>query len=341
MDRIRYILLALLALACEAAPLRAQPELLPPPSAGSLANPALERGYDLSPTNPTPGRGYEPLPAPPAAELADEFAPEPQFEHGKPRKIIDAAGWVWGIPRKIILWDRRAVNHNVSAETEQRLAEYLYANGIVTTKVRINQYDPLGEWQRLRANKEVGAGWRYTVGAFGTLTYTLLPGRVFGKDRYNPYTNSIYIYSDIPCIAQEQGSFARLIQARAHPGTYAMVTYLPVVQLWPKKQVKNDVLDYTLAFGTPDAHGEATRILYAEYGAEIGGQAALFVGSNVPLTLAGAGIGHVAARFSPNPSADPIPEASASTPELTPASTPDIKLTAGQTPATAPETQTR
>ena len=225
---------------------------------------------------------------------------------------------MFGIPKKIILWDRRAVNHHVSPETEQHLAQYLDANGLASTKVRINQYDPVGEWRRLRANKEVGAGWRYTVGAFDTFVYTLLPGRVFGADRYNAYTDSVYIYSDIPCLAQEQASYAKLVHARPHPGTYAALTSLPVVQLWPEKQSKHDVLDYTLANGTPAQQAEATRVLYAEFGAEIGGQASLFVGSNLPLVLAGAGIGHVTARFNAN-----------ETPQLPPAA-PDAELSASE-----------
>ena len=249
-----------------------------------------------------------------------EYLPEPggeiptlnsQFEHGQPRKVVDAVGWVFGIPKKIILWDRRAVNHRVSLETEQNLARYLEANGLTSTKVRINQYDPIGEWQRLRANKQVGAGWRYTVGAFGTLVYTVVPGRLFGSDGYNPYTDSINIYSDIPCLAQEQGGYAKLVHARPHPGTYAALTALPVVQLWPEKKSKNDVLDYTLTNGTPEQQQEATRVLYAEFGAEVGGQASLLLGSNLPLTLAGAGVGHVAARFNGNATTEdpPTPEA--------------------------------
>jgi hypothetical protein len=249
-----------------------------------------------------------------------EYLPEPggeiptvssQFERGQPHKIVDAVGWVFGIPKKIILWDRRAVNHRVSAETEQNLAEYLEANGLTTTKVRVNEYDPIGEWQRLRANREVGAGWRYTVGAFGTVMYTVLPGRVFGSDKYNPYTDSIYIYSDIPCLAQEQAGQAKIVHARPHPGTYAALTSLPVVRLWPAKQRKDEVLDYTLAYGTAAQQEEATRIFYSEFGAEVGGQASIFLGSNLPLTLAGAGIGHVAARIKPNTTASdpPTPEA--------------------------------
>src|ERR1700733_8971628 len=109
------------------------------------------------------GPPLEPAPA----DVESSRSGYAQFEHGQPHKVVDAVGWVFGIPKKVILWDRRAVNHRVSPETEQHLAEYMAANGLSTTKVRINQYDPIGEWRRLRANKEVGAGWRYTVGAFG------------------------------------------------------------------------------------------------------------------------------------------------------------------------------
>lgn len=221
----------------------------------------------------------------------------PQFEHGRPRRVIDAIGWTFGIPKKIILWDRRVVNHHVSEATEQSLAEYLSTNGLTSTKVRINEYDPIGEWKRLAANREVGFGWRYSIGAFDTLFYTLIPGRLFGNDAYNPYTDSIYIYSDVPCLAQEQGSYAKLVHSHQHPGTYAALTALPVVQLWPERDSKVDVLDYTLETGTIAQQKEATRILYAEYGAEVGNQAAVLLGTNVPLTLAGAGIGHLAAWY--------------------------------------------
>jgi hypothetical protein len=305
MSRVpRSILLAVLALAATASSLRGQepaPERLPPITASPVV--------------------VSPIAAPPISNDA-------QFERGQPHKVIDAVGWVFGIPKKIILWDKRAVNHNVSAETEQNLADYLAANGLASTKVRINQYDPVGEWRRLRANKEVGAGWRYTIGAFDTLAYTVVPGRLFGADRYNPYTDSVYIYSDIPCLAEEQAAYARLIRAREHPGTYAAVTSLPVVQLWPEKESKTDVLDYTLTYGTAAQQSEATHVLYAEYGAEVGSQASLLLGSNLPFTLVGAGVGHVAAHYEAGPSPDsPAP--------------PDTALTATQALETGPATLKR
>jgi hypothetical protein len=235
--------------------------------------------------------------------LAPKLAPasppsntDPRFERGQPHKFVDAVGWVFGVPSKIILWDRRAVNHSVSAKTEESVVQYLDAQGIATTKVRINEYDPLGEWQRLAANRRVGAGWRYTFGALGAVGYTLFPGRLFGADGYNPYTDSIYIYSDIPCLAEEQASYAKLVQGHAYPGTYVAVASLPFVRLWPMKQAKDDVLDYTLARGTSADEREAIHVLYAEYGAEIGGQLAVFAPVEYPITLAGAGLGHVAAH---------------------------------------------
>jgi hypothetical protein len=268
----------------------------------------------------------EDLPPEPASTTAGTPpSTEPQFEHGQPHKVIDAVGWVFGIPEKIILWDRRAANHSISPETEQSVAQYLSANGMESTKVRVNQYDPLGEWQRLTTNQRVGAGWRYTLGAFDTLGYTLLPGRLFGSDGYNPYTDSVYIYSDIPCLGQEQASFAKLVHERPHPGTYAAVTSLPVVRLWPEKVSKDDVLDFTLAEGTPAEQNEAIHILYPEFGAEVGGQIGLFAPTEIPLSLVGAGVGHVAAHFDadasppqPAPTITPLPPVKSA--EIVPAS---------------------
>jgi hypothetical protein len=242
----------------------------------------------------------------------------PQVERGRPSKLVDGVGWVFGIPEKIALWDRRASNHDVSPETEQKLSEYLAANGMESTKVRINQYDPGGEWRRLVDNKSVGAGWRYTVGALRTLGYTILPGRVFsgfvGGDSYNPYTDSIYVYSDIPAVAVEQGAQAKNVRWREHPGTYASVYSLPVLTLFPAKAAKSEVYEYTALNGTYEEQLAARDALYPKYGSEIGGQTAYLVpGSSLIFSLAGAGVGHVVDAVTPAPAvgAEPFAQAAA------------------------------
>jgi hypothetical protein len=277
MERIpKAVLLAVLALTA-ARPSRSIAQGLPPnlaPAAPAAA---------VSPSNP--------------AGSTDSAASSPQFEFGVPYRVVDAVGWTFGIPHKIILWDRRAVNHDVSPETARSIAQYVNDNGLTDTKVRVNEYNPGGEWKRLVANKRVGAGWRYTFGAFGTLAYTLFPGRLFGADGYNPYTDTVYIYSDIPSVVEEQAAYAKLVHAHFYPGTYVALTSLPIVRLWPEKQAKDDVLDYTAANGSLADREAAIHAMYPEYGAEIASEATRFVPGGILLTAAGAGLGHAAAHL--------------------------------------------
>ena len=192
-------------------------------------------------------------------------------EVGSKAPLIDGAGWVLGIPRKILLWDRRADNHDVSDQTVGEVAEYIDQRGLNDVKVRINQYDPGGEWKRLVANKRVGAGWRYTVGTITTLGYTILPGRLFGRDNYNPYTNTLSVYSDAPALALAEAAYAKDVHERQLPGTYATVQGLPLVSMWHETLATGEVLEYVAIRGSADDQQQMRRQLYARYGMELGG----------------------------------------------------------------------
>jgi hypothetical protein len=74
------------------------------------------------------------------------------------------------VPSKILMLDRRINNHDISPQTELTMQQYLAANRLDKVKVRLNEYDPLGEWERLVHNESVGWPIRYTVG-----TVTALP----------------------------------------------------------------------------------------------------------------------------------------------------------------------
>ncbi|HLC16800.1 MAG TPA: hypothetical protein VJL89_11315 [Thermodesulfovibrionia bacterium] len=123
---------------------------------------------------------------------------------------------IWSLS-KFFLWNWKVDNHNISYDTEEKLRQYLADNDLNNVKVRLNQYNPGDEWSRLHRNKAVSAGWRYTLGAITVLGYTLLPGRLFGGDNYNPFTNTISVYSDLkPVVIHEAG----------HAKDMATITYI-------------------------------------------------------------------------------------------------------------------
>ena len=216
------------------------------------------------------------------------------IEIGKKAPVIDGVGWVLGIPRKLLLWDRRADNHRVSLRTVDEIANYVENRGLHDTKVRVNQYNPGSEWRRLAANKQVGAGWRYTVGALSTLRYTLLPGRLFGNDNYNPYTNTLSIYSDAPTLGLAEAAYAKDIHERTYPGTYATAQQLPLVAIWHETLATQEVIRYAATAETQDSPDKVRHLLYARYGTEIGG-AISGPGSDGLLPVIGAVSGHTTA----------------------------------------------
>lgn len=194
----------------------------------------------------------------------------PQVERGQPNAVIDTVGWIWGIPDKIILWDRRIENHHIGSATEATIADYLAKNELSSVKVRLNQYHPGDDWRRLVANDSVGAGWRYTLGAFSVLGETIIPGRVFGGDHFNPYTNTIHLYSDVPAVAVHEAGHSKDFAQREWKGTYAAVYLLPVVPLYHEAQATNDALGYLLTESDEQTQRDAYEILYPAYGTYVG-----------------------------------------------------------------------
>ena len=212
---------------------------------------------------------------------------------GQPNKLVDGIGWALGIPRRIMLWDRRVDNHKVQPETMAEVATYAKVNELNGLCVRVNQYDPLGEWKRLAKNDHISPGWRYTVGALGLVGYTLIPGRIIGVDNYNPYTNSVYVYSDVPALAMEAAAYAKDVKHRDLPGTYAAVNHLPIVSLWHETINTQDTLNYLQTHGTYDEQREGLAILYPNYGASVGGTVGSLFGITGVFEIGGAVIGHV------------------------------------------------
>ena len=218
---------------------------------------------------------------------------EPQFERGEPNKWVDGFGhYFFSLPSKLILLNWHVNNHDVGPEVEQAMQDYLWANGLCNLKVRLNQYAPGGEWQRLSRNREMPGFWRYTFGAISVGFYTIFPERLFagfpfigGGDHYNPYTNTVSIYSGVQPIVLHEGGHAKDFASqynRTWKGFYAALRAIPLVgipfTLWQEAVASNDALSWELAVGDSADSKAAYRILYPAYGTYIGGSASEIAG---------------------------------------------------------------
>ncbi|MEZ6144670.1 MAG: hypothetical protein R3B91_04395 [Planctomycetaceae bacterium] len=220
-----------------------------------------------------------------------------QFERGRPNVVIDGIGWVFGIPSRIALWNWDVENHNISADTEFRLEEYVADNNLHDVKVRLNQYDPGGEWRRLTTNHRVSPGWRYTVGTVSLVGYTLLPGRLFGNDAYNPFTKirstSTLMFSD-----RYGGSRLRQdVRQRSYPGTYAVSQLIPGFNLSHETLATRDVITYVSDRGEIDQEREAVNVLYPRYGSVVGSAIETYLPAGGVIELGGLLAGHATGRF--------------------------------------------
>jgi hypothetical protein len=135
------------------------------------------------------------------------------------------------------------------------------------------------------------------MGTLSLIGYTLLPGRLFGRDNYNPYTNSVYVYSDIPALGMEAAAYAKDVQSRQYPGTYAAANSLPLLSIWHETINTQDTLAYLEANGNDRQQQEGVRVLYPNYGASIGGALDGSIGVGPILEISGAVIGHATGAY--------------------------------------------
>ncbi len=214
-----------------------------------------------------------------------------QVYQGAPHKVLDASDWYWpnSLLGKLLLWNKDLDSHEISAQTLRELQRYLACNDLAHVQVLANRYAPGNQWMRLFRNRSVGAGWRYTLGILSVSLYTILPGRFFGGDAYNPYTNTIYLYSDDVSVALHEGGHAKDFAGRKYKGLNAALYALPLASLYYEAKATNDALGYTLAEADAAQLKEEYRTLYPAYSTYIGGN---LLPSN-PVGLLGVIPGHI------------------------------------------------
>ncbi len=221
------------------------------------------------------------------------------YDYGEPHKVLDGIAWFTGIWSRILSLNSHVNNHDLTDETRAKLTAYLEENDLTDVLVRVNQYDPKGEWRRLRENHRVSPGWRYSAGLISMAHYTILPGRVFGGDLYNPFTNTLYLNSDVSAVVMHEAAYAKDIHSRALPGTYAVFNELPLVSLWRHTRGVNDILSYARANDDWKVERETYRVVYPQMGVHSTALAGFFVPfwEGLAFTATGAAAGHVTGQI--------------------------------------------
>jgi hypothetical protein len=225
--------------------------------------------------------------------------PHPQVSRGRPIPPVDFVGNFFALLMKLVLFNWKIDNHDISAETERYLVEYIDAPESMTdgTHYSLNEYAPGRALQRLVKNKKVAWPYRLFIGLPVTLIVdVLLPGRLFagllGGDMYNPFNDTVSIYSDLPSVALHEAGHTHDFNKRRYKGTYAFIRLIPFVDLYQEYKATDEAIDYVVATGQRDVEIESYRVLYPAYGTYMGGYFFILGGP-----LIGALLGHVAGRL--------------------------------------------
>ncbi len=233
------------------------------------------------------------------------YGPHPQISRGRPVPVIDFIGNIFAIPSKLLLWSPKMDNHAISADTEQYLIEYIDSPLSKTdgTLYSLNEYAPLRAMKRLVKNHKVAWPYRLVLGLPTTLIVdVLIPGRLFAgffiplivalpADNYNPFTDTVSIYSDLPSVALHEAGHSHDSNRRKYKGTYAAVRLIPGVALYQEFQASDEAITQLVEAGHREEELRAYKILYPAYGTYVGGLIIPFIGPYV-----GAAIGHIWGR---------------------------------------------
>ena len=222
--------------------------------------------------------------------------PYPQLERGHSIPPVDFVGNVLSLPMKLLLWSWKFNLHSISTPTEDKLIEYLEARhlaGLKDARFQLNEYNPGQDLSRLIHNHYVAWPYRLLLGLPITLVVdVLLPGRLFPwGDYYNPYTNTVHLYSDHPAVALHEAGHAHDFATRRFKGTYAAIRLIPFVDLYQEYKASKEAISYLKEIQDHPTELSAYKILYPAYGTYVGGYLFPPIG-----TLGGVLLGHAAGR---------------------------------------------
>ncbi len=155
----------------------------------------------------------------------------------------------------------------------QTATDYLDDNGLRGVYVDVREYNPREQWSRLRSNTRIAPFWKYTGGTLYHIGYCVVPGRAFGLDSYNGFTNTLSVNSTSPANAILHAGYVKKLYDQKYPGTYIAGNWLPIMPLLRDTSVSSDVLTYARLKGDWPLEKDLLPTAYAKIGGDTVAQA--------------------------------------------------------------------
>lgn len=201
---------------------------------------------------------FRPATAPVPPLVVDRGGPSPRLD--RIRSLVE-------YPRTLFRFGRPDTRPSPE-EVEQTVVTYLEKNDLTDVEVEVGEYDPGTQWKRLRDNPRVSPFWKYSVGSLTVVGYSVLPGRAFGIDSYNPFTDTLSLNSRNPNRALFEASRAKALRSEQYVGSSAVLSSLPVIRSVADARQASDVLSYLRAEEEWELETAAYPELYAGIGKE-------------------------------------------------------------------------
>ncbi len=184
---------------------------------------------------------------------------------GRPLPFVDTLGNVLGVANKAIFLNHRFEDHAIGPEVEAAMDGFIERHEIDGLAVRLNQYDPIGELGRLFSNGRVNIVLRLLLGLPLWLAYTLNVGRLVGGDHYNPYSDTVNLYSGHTSIALHELGHVLDFRRRSFPGLYSLIRFIPGVALYQEYLASLYAIEFLREQGDVEEELRAFRLLFPAY----------------------------------------------------------------------------
>lgn len=132
----------------------------------------------------------------------------------------------------------------LTRKTIRIMNDYLENNELEALNIEFQTETPKNDWDRLQANQSINPLIKYSLGSAYWLSYAIIKPSVWGKNYYDPYTNTLHINSNNDLEIMAEMSYAKIIQRQNYPGLYALGSKLPFISFWAQKQKTNEMLAY-------------------------------------------------------------------------------------------------